>query len=340
MAVNQSSRKRLGRTGPAKSTRAFQALGLALSLLATPAFAACGMTKIVELPVTMRGLKPFVPVTINGVDESLAVSSGSAVSTLTQQTAAALKLPKLRSVRPVGIGGVAYDSQLTAVKTLTLSNQVLHDVEFVITSQPGAGALGQNLLGMADAEYDLANGAVRLFDARTCAGANLAYWTTGADYSVLTIDWQKQRNPHTRADARVNGMPIRVTFSTGTSNSSLTLNAAKRLGLDVEGPGARYVGLVRGIGPNRVKAWIVPVASFKIGKEEVRNTQLRVIDEADPGLNADMMLGADFFLSHRVFVANSQHQLYFTYNGGPVFRLDEPATVGSDEDLGRERKAF
>jgi len=285
------------------------------------------MTKIAELPVTMRGLKPFVPVTINGVDESLSVSSGSAVSTLTQQTAAALKLPKLRSVRPVGIGGVAYDSQLTAVRTLTLSNQVLHDVEFVITSQPGAGAIGQNLLGMADTEYDLANGALRLFDAHQCSGSNMAYWTTSPDYSVLTIDWQKDRNPHTRADAQVNGVPIRVSFSTGTPRSSLSLNAAKRIGLDVEGPGARYVGMVRGVGPNLVKAWIVPVASFKIGKEEVRNTQLRVVDEAGPGLNEDMMIGADFFLSHRVFVANSQHQLYFTYNGGPVFQLDEPAAA-------------
>jgi tetratricopeptide (TPR) repeat protein len=35
-----------------------------------------------------------------------------------------------------------------------------------------------------------------------------------------------------------------------------------------------------------------------------------------------MLVGADFFLSHRVFVANSQRKLYFTYNGGPVFKLD------------------
>jgi len=69
----------------------------------------------------------------------------------------------------------------------------------------------------------------------------------------------------------------------------------------------------------------VPVESFKIGKEEIRNTQLRVIDQAGPGLTPEMTIGADFFMSHRVFVANSQHQLYFTYNGGPVFRLDEPA---------------
>jgi tetratricopeptide (TPR) repeat protein len=34
-----------------------------------------------------------------------------------------------------------------------------------------------------------------------------------------------------------------------------------------------------------------------------------------------MLLGSDFFLSHHVYVANSQRKLYFTYNGGPVFNL-------------------
>lgn len=38
-----------------------------------------------------------------------------------------------------------------------------------------------------------------------------------------------------------------------------------------------------------------------------------------------MMIGADFLLSHRVYVANSQHKLYFTYIGGPVFNLDQAA---------------
>jgi tetratricopeptide (TPR) repeat protein len=35
-----------------------------------------------------------------------------------------------------------------------------------------------------------------------------------------------------------------------------------------------------------------------------------------------MLIGADFMLSHRIYIARSQDKLYFTYNGGPVFRLD------------------
>ena len=34
---------------------------------------------------------------------------------------------------------------------------------------------------------------------------------------------------------------------------------------------------------------------------------------------ADMLLGTDFFLSHRILVSQSQNKIYFSYNGGPVF---------------------
>jgi tetratricopeptide (TPR) repeat protein len=49
------------------------------------------------------------------------------------------------------------------------------------------------------------------------------------------------------------------------------------------------------------------------------------IGDADLDL-ADMLIGADFFLSHRVYVASGQHKLYFTYNGGPVFNLASTPT--------------
>jgi len=303
------------------------ALGLvaALSAASAPAFAACNLVKIVELPITMVGRKAMAPVKINGADISLAVSSGGAISTLSPATAAALKLPQLKHHRVVGLGGVAYTSVLTTVNTLTLSDQVMHDIPFIITPEAGTGSLGQNLLGRADIEYDFPDKAVRLFQAKECDRSNMAYWVKGEDYSVLTIQWLHERNPHTKADAQVNGAPVTVMFSTGSSASALSLSAAKRLGLKIDGPGARYVGLTHGVGFESIKTWIVPVDSIKIGREEIRNTQLRVIDEAEPGLNADLLIGADFFMSHRVLVANSQHQLYFTYTGGPVFRFDDDA---------------
>jgi tetratricopeptide (TPR) repeat protein len=69
----------------------------------------------------------------------------------------------------------------------------------------------------------------------------------------------------------------------------------------------------------------VPVDSFALGNEQVQHTRLRIggIELRD----VDMLLGVDFFLSHRVFVSNSLRKIYFTYSGGPVFRLDQASVA-------------
>jgi hypothetical protein len=47
-----------------------------------------------------------------------------------------------------------------------------------------------------------------------------------------------------------------------------------------------------------------------------------------------MLIGSDFFLSHRILVLAKEHTLLFTYNGGPVFQLVKsiaPQKNGSDQ---------
>jgi hypothetical protein len=94
--------------------------------------------------------------------------------------------------------------------------------------------------------------------------------------------------------------------------------------------GAVPSGKVRGFGFDPPDSWIAPVESFALGREQISHTRLRFIDKDTVG--EDMLLGFDFFQSHRVFVAYSQRKVYFTYNGGPVFQLDrEPAVDGRAE---------
>ena len=41
----------------------------------------------------------------------------------------------------------------------------------------------------------------------------------------------------------------------------------------------------------------------------------------------EMLLGADFFRSHRIYVAMSQKKVYASYIGGPVFKLRETSAA-------------
>jgi len=213
--------------------------------------------------------------------------------------------------------------------------------------QGSIGLLGQNFLHFADVEYDLGQGVVRLMKAEDCRKAFLAYWVgKSMPYSVIDLvpapalssgtTGKTIRLSPALGSASVNGTEIRVLFDTGAAQSILSLKAAARAGIKPESPGVVSAGASHGIGRSTFASYVAPFSSFKVGDEEIKNTRLRIGDIDLP--NADMLIGADFFLSHRIYVANSQNKLYFTYQGGPVFNLaggarsvPEPAAEASEQ---------
>jgi tetratricopeptide (TPR) repeat protein len=223
-----------------------------------------------------------------------------------------------------GVGGRESISVAT-VKAFTVADQTLFNIQFLVSDNGlgeggAAGFIGQNILGSADVYYDLANGSIRLLRPKGCGAEPLIVWDRSRPFSAIPLDGIDGNAKATNGEAFVNGKRIRVTFDTGAPVSMLSLAAARRADVATDGPGATpRVPQRGGIGPRIIESWIAPVASFKLGDEEVRNTRLRIATMSLP--NTDMLLGADFFLSHKVYVANSQHQIYFTYNGGPVFNL-------------------
>jgi tetratricopeptide (TPR) repeat protein len=306
-------------------------------VLAGAARAACKLAKVAELPVTMIDHRPTVVAKINGMDTLLIVDSGSFYSVISPAKAAELKLrlePLPQGLQVGGLGGQV-DAHVATVKEFVLVNFKIPRVEFIVGgSEPGeglSGLIGQNLLRVDDIEYDLANGAIRLMHPEGCRKTELAYWAGTQQYSVMDINWATAQEPFTTGTALLNGVKIRVVFDTGAAASFVSLRAAERAGIKLDQPDVVTAGSWHGIGSRPVKSWIAPFASFKIGDEEIRNTKLRV---GDFGLsNGDMLIGTDFFLSHRVYVASSQQKLYFTYNGGPVFNLAKspPAPAPGDE---------
>jgi tetratricopeptide (TPR) repeat protein len=320
-------------------------LGLLLLPGSALAAKACKLAQLAELPITMDGTTPLVAAKINGSDVRLLVDSGAFYSVLSPASAAELKLHLHQPPREVifqGTNGSSTPASVASVKEFTLAGIPLKDIDFFVggTDAAGgaAGILGQNILRIADVEYDLANGAIRLERPHDCSSsANLMYWgTDGQAYSVMDINWATPLEPHTTGVAYLNGVRIRVMFDTGARTSVLGLHAAERAGIKPDSPGVVPGGLAYGIGRGFVKTWVAPFESFKIGDEEIRNTRLRIGELHVQ--TADMLIGTDFFLSHRIYVASSQGRLYFTYNGGPVFNLktaaaDEPAQDSDDQAL-------
>ncbi|WP_161974697.1 pepsin/retropepsin-like aspartic protease family protein [Piscinibacter terrae] len=278
----------------------------------------------------MTGLRAVATVGINGKDVPLTVDSGAFFSFLTDAAVEQLGLPVTRPNREIQVEGLTgrVDTRLTTVKRLRLQKGEIPDVEFVVGgNEPGSGTmglLGRNFLAFTDTEYDLAHGMIRLmFPEGDCQEVNLAYWAGDKAVSELALPRDpRYRTPAIIAAVQVNGEEVRALFDTG-ARSALSLAAARRAGL--KDADMKPHGLIYGAGRGEAKAWTAPVREVTIGDETIKNSILKIGDfHMD---DADMLIGIDFFLSHRVYVSKSRRRMFFTYAGGPVFSLDT-ATPG------------
>jgi tetratricopeptide (TPR) repeat protein len=311
-----------------------------LSVAPQAATAACTLGKIAELPVTMDGLTPTVPATLDGVDVTLIADSGSFFSMLTPQGAkkAGLKPipapPNYSTI--VGLGGQEQTDR-AIVKRFSLAGLTFPNADFLVGApQLGGGdidgLLGENVLSYADIEFDLANGAIRLFKPLSCPrDTNFAYWGPGG---AATADIGSAGFPayEIKVQIKVNDHPMWAVIDSGSPHSFISRTAAKQAGVSVDDPGVKPGGVWGGIGRRDFQTWIAMFASFAIGDEQVKNAYLRIGD-ADPSGGQDggaqMLIGADFLLSHRVYVANSENKLFFSYIGGPVFNLDDDGAAAA-----------
>lgn len=292
----------------------------------------CTIGQLMQLPVTIVDRQPTVPAMINGNKVALVVDSGAFFSVLSSSVAAEYQLPH----RPApegfyleGIGGRT-EVDIATVKDFSLGGHSFKRVEFLVgTSEPGeAGLLGQNFLGMADVEYDLPDGAVRLMQPRGCGHANLAYWVKNGNFSMLNIESADRAGKHTQGTVEIDGVKLRAIFDTGAATTILTRHAANRLGFKPDGPQVTEAGVTRGLGRGVVRTWIAPFGALTLGDNEtIKNIRLRVGEIEDDSF--DMLIGADFFLSHRVYVSNQLKRMYLNYTGGPVFDLSVHHDTGS-----------
>ncbi len=310
------------------------AVVLAMSMWLAPssANAACHLGKYFDLPVEMEGRAAVATTKINGQEARFEIDTGAFFSMLTPDAAARLNTRPVpvSNLRIQGIGGDV-DARAAEADTFNFGGIPLKHVQFIVGGREFArgavGLLGENVLNFADQEYDFAHGMIRFFKADDCKNTALAYWSEG-NYGVMPIERFEMPNAtDIKGVVKINGHAVRAIFDSGSGSTILTRRAAERAGIKLDGADVKPGGLMGGIGKKVVETWSTPVESFAIGDEEIKNTRL-LVGKLDLG-DIDMILGADFFLSHRLYVARGQNKLYFSYNGGSVFRLDQaPKVVG------------
>jgi predicted aspartyl protease len=293
---------------------------------AAAAPADCKLVRIEEWPVRMERNLPIIDGEINGHKVGILIDTGSERSFVTRSAVARMVLTRT-TIGTTGLESVRLDE-------LRIGPAKRRDWNVLVSPEQDFGAqvvsliLGYDFFSAVDFEFDLPNRAVRLFQVRDCAGTPLAYWT-----DTKPVEAQLQGSGEILVSVAVNGRPILAILDSGASVSALTMAESVRLGVNAKAPGVVSAGCSIGIGRPALDYWSAPFESFAIGNEVIRNPTLRIADFTREtmvnqvgGRHANrfaaqpqMILGMDFLRAHRIFVANSQRKMYFTYTGGTVF---------------------
>ncbi|MBH9551564.1 retropepsin-like aspartic protease [Inhella gelatinilytica] len=294
-----------------------------LAALATPPALAATPCKrqALEVPVELVDYRPIVTLTVAGQELRMLLDTGAFFSSLKTSTATELGLPLKRAPAGLQVEGYAgaIDYQVTKVDEVNFHGLPLKNVEFLVGGNELGlgirGILGRNFLGLTDMEYDLAQGMVRLiFLKGDCEEVHPVYWAN--DVPVIEADLEGgPRDKTLRVDVKVNNKRFNAILDTGAFASILNLSAARRAGMERDS--FKELGRIGGGGEGSLRVWTAPLRSFELGGQKVSELNIKVSEAHSRDF--DLILGLDYFLSHRIYVSYRQRKLYATWNGGPIF---------------------
>jgi len=283
----------------------------------------CTYIEIASLPIRYVGanLQPAVDGTIDGTPATMLIDTGADQTYLTMNAATRRDLPLFTTgYRVQGVGG---ESRLYGVRLKDFAIGPAHvgrpelAVVGSTSSTPTFDAIaGAPFLLQADLELDLGAKRMKFYRPRECSKTPLFLWKENTVVLPFESTYDDSPNPH--FTVVVNGKEMDAQIDTGAQHSVMMLNAAKKAGIDVNGPGAVRAGYTGGTGPDLAPHWFVPVKTVQFGGETIRDVELGVIDSRGVR-DVDLYLGQDFLRAHRVLFAMSQQKLYIAYLGGDVF---------------------
>jgi predicted aspartyl protease len=304
---------------------------LACALLLNPLARAdeaprCTMVEVGDMPLKYvgQGLAPAVDGVIDGAPAVLLVDTGAFDTSLTMNAVVKRDLSMHMTGRYVE--GISGSSRLYAARVKEFAIGPVKSerkrIELYVIGEtaftPAFDALvGAPFLLQADMEFDLRAKRMKFFRSQNCKrDSDLNYWKE--DAVAVPFEYTRSTSPNPHFTVVVNGKEMDALIDTGAHRSFLTLDAAKRLGIDVKGADVTRLGFSGGIGSDRAARWTVPVKTVQIGGETIKDAELGIIDTQGQ-IQGEMYLGQDFLRAHRVLFAMSQRKVYIAYLGGDVF---------------------
>ncbi len=309
---------------------------------ARPAGATCRILEKARIEVSTLGNRARAAGVLEGQPVSVLVDTGSTASFITRSAADRLHLTSRHTHSHIfGVAGPV-TAESAYVRRLQVGSFVIEGEWLLVKNadhgpEPDAGAdlvLGEDRLSRYATEFDLGHGLIRLLRPEGCQPEQLVYWSD--TYSLATLTAPGTAGPQIVTEVVLSGQRFAALLDTGAQVSMITLAAAEEAGFAPRGRRVAPRGNSNGIGNNEIEVLgNGTFDTFSLGDEQIRHAALQVaadlfgrdtysqfgshIPRRIGGI-PDMLIGCDFFLSHRLLVLFPERMLLFSYEGGPVFQ--------------------
>ena len=310
-----------------------------------PALAAdCGPLKLlneVQLVNSPGGLRPLIPVTINGSSKKFLLDTGGYASQLSPDVVSDLQMPTQSSaLRLYNVSGneAAKFTVAESFKFGVMAGQ--NRLLMVSPSSLGGedGIFATDFMLAYDVDIDFGADRLRFFSPDHCPG-KVVYWNPPA---VATVPIRMQDRFHITVPVKLDGVELNALIDTGATRTTMGLNTAKRefgvtptsedvvKGGNVNGDPnlASYTRTFQnlsfeGIDVKNLKVLLMPDRMGSGNKEmQTENRALRVT--ADMKL-PELVLGMDVLRHLHVYMAFKEKRFYVSA-GSP--RKNDPGPEG------------
>jgi predicted aspartyl protease len=171
-----------------------------------------------------------IPVILDGKPKNLLLDTGGEVSSLSPTTVAELGLKTFQANTEI-IDVVGSRSDRAVSTTLELGLMKSNHFQFMVAptafpfgSSGIAGIIAPDVLRNYDVDVDFGAHKLNLFDPKHCAG-KIPYWKADA---VAVLPMQLMAGGNIRLTMRLDGQPVVAILDTGSSITSLYVDAAQR----------------------------------------------------------------------------------------------------------------
>jgi len=246
-----------------------------------------------------------VPASFNGAPVSLLVDTGAEGGLVTPDIVRALGLPRdpTQSTFVQGSrGGRPVPNVL--IQQFALDHLVLGTLSVPVGALPGAPSISPPVAGLLGANV-LSHFAVEM-DVR---GGFLKFWQPGAAVGFAGMSLPLIRDgDRLKVPVTLDGTQFLALLDSGARSRVVAEHTAQRLGIDAERLAVDPGGVTSGVDLRRSIYHWHRFSTFQVGGQHERNPVLTV---APLPPDIDMLLGADWFAAHRVWIDYTGLRLTF-----------------------------